>query len=242
MKDEAHLAKVTLGTIGLLLALLAPVAGWPQTAKEGPWPAIPPQCGFLGDGYGPHDYTDPVDRGKPLEVVERVHFPRDVEMLRRGANNVGPGGDLDYVLRAFPNHHRALYSMLRFVRMHPTAVVPPGARYPAECYFDRAVIFAPDDGVAHMLRGMFLFDRQRTDDAVEAFETAIRLAPESAEIHYNYALKMIDLRRWDDALEHAHQAYALGHPLPGLRDRLKRAGRWREPPPQDAEQDDRDTR
>jgi hypothetical protein len=42
---------------------------------------------------------------------------------------------------------------------------------------------------------------------------------------------LLDFGEPDRALEHAHRAYALGYPLPGLRNRLKRAGAWREPEP-----------
>ena len=38
-----------------------------------------------------------------------------------------------------------------------------------------------------------------------------------------------DLKRYDDALRHAHRAYALGFPLPGLQRKLARAGKWRDP-------------
>ena len=40
------------------------------------------------------------------------------------------------------------------------------------------------------------------------------------------AFAYADMKEYDKAIEHAKAAYALGHPLPGLRDRLKRAGKW----------------
>jgi tetratricopeptide (TPR) repeat protein len=49
----------------------------------------------------------------------------------------------------------------------------------------------------------------------------------SAEIHYNLGLIYLDLGDSDHALEQAHAAYRLGHPLPGLRNRLQRMGKWR---------------
>jgi hypothetical protein len=37
------------------------------------------------------------------------------------------------------------------------------------------------------------------------------------------------MKQFDKSLESAHRAYALGFPLPGLREKLKRAGKWQEP-------------
>jgi hypothetical protein len=33
---------------------------------------------------------------------------------------------------------------------------------------------------------------------------------------------------YDKALANAHEAYRMGHPLPGLRTLLEKAGRWKE--------------
>ena len=42
-------------------------------------------------------------------------------------------------------------------------------------------------------------------------------------------LAYADLKQYDKALESAHRAYGAGFPLPGLKNKLKRAGKWREP-------------
>lgn len=69
-------------------------------------------CQGKGQGYGPFDYTSPTDR-KHLGIVEHYHFTSDVEHLRKGASG-SIALDLDYTLRAFPNHHRALNAMMTF--------------------------------------------------------------------------------------------------------------------------------
>jgi tetratricopeptide (TPR) repeat protein len=51
----------------------------------------------------------------------------------------------------------------------------------------------------------------------------------SAEIHYNLGLIYLELGDADRALEQAHAAYGLGYPLPGLRNRLQRMGKWHPP-------------
>lgn len=37
------------------------------------------------------------------------------------------------------------------------------------------------------------------------------------------------MKQFEKSLESAQRAYALGFPLPGLRDKLKRADKWQEP-------------
>ena len=38
-------------------------------------------------------------------------------------------------------------------------------------------------------------------------------------------------KEYEKASAHAQKAYALGFPLPGLKNKLKAAGKWKEPPP-----------
>ena len=72
--------------------------------------ALDASCGSLENAYGPYDYR--TDRGNRLYLVESAHFTPVVESLISGLS--GPlGAELDYTLRAFPNHHRALISDAR---------------------------------------------------------------------------------------------------------------------------------
>lgn len=184
------------------------------------------ECGVLDNSYGPFDYTNASDRAAKLPIVERVHFNSDIENLRRGQSGTIIG-DLDYTLRAFPNHHRALNAVWRYLLKNPTAGVPP--YHSADCYFNRAMRFSPRDGTVRMIYGTFLFKRGERESALKRYEEALALLPDSAEAHYNMGLLQVELSRFDGALEHAHKAYALGYPLQGLKNRLKRAGKWREP-------------
>jgi tetratricopeptide (TPR) repeat protein len=221
--------------LALALALLNGAADAEQLAYE---------CGTLDNHYGPYDYSNPVHYREKLPIVERAHFNRDVESLRRGQTSYRPGEDLDYTLRAFPNHHRALYSMLQYHRQFPQAAKPPGTRYPAFCWFQRAVVFAPQDPVPYMLYGLYLSQVGDQKGARQQFEHSIEIEPNSAEAHYNYGLLLVDLGDYGAALDHAHRAYTLGFPLPGLRNKLARAGRWEPLPDSTAEvdQDDEDDR
>jgi tetratricopeptide (TPR) repeat protein len=183
------------------------------------------RCGELANGYGPFDYRTDKHR---LGVVERHHFTRNVEMLKRGNTSAWPGADLDYTLRAFPNHHRALMSMLGLVAKEKTHK-PRGAGFDAECYFARAERFRPDDGMVKMIYGLFLMRDGKQEAAVRKLEQAKASQEDNANFHYNLGLAYFEVKDYDKALESAHRAYAMNFPLPGLRDKLARVGRWRAP-------------
>lgn len=186
--------------------------------------ALPPGCGDLGNHYGPFDFR--VDKEK-LGVVEHYHFTPAVESLKSGVTGQ-IGDDLDYTLRAFPNHHRALMAMIRLGQRDGVAK-PRGARYTVACYVARAEAFKPDDGMVKMLAGVFLLQNGHDAEAAEKLEAAAKLEGGNANLHYNLGLAYFRLKKFDSALEHAHKAYALGFQLPGLRSMLERAGQWREP-------------
>lgn len=179
-------------------------------------------CGELTNGIGPWDYRK-ADPGK-LKLVESFHFSSATERLQSGTSSAHIGGDLDYTLRAFPNHHRALQTLSALAFKAKTDK-PSGSRYTVECWFDRAMRMAPDDGAVHMLYGIHLLTKGDTKAAMERLKAAERFNPNDMNIHYNLGLALIRVGDIDGAVEHAKKAYALGHPLPGLRDKLKALGR-----------------
>lgn len=182
-------------------------------------------CGALENGYGPFDYRSDKSR---LGIVETYHFTPSVETLRSGKS--GPlGGDLDYTLRAFPNHHRALMSMMKLGQREKVAK-PQGAQFSVECYMQRAEVFRPTDGMVKTIYGLYLLKAGRTQDAIRKLEAARNLDERDSNVHYNLGLAYFELGHYDQALASAHRAYAAGFPLPGLRDKLKRAGKWRDQP------------
>jgi Flp pilus assembly protein TadD len=191
-----------------------------------------PGCGTLVNAYGPFDYTNAEQVRDKLPIVEQYHFDHDVEQLKPKANSSASlGADLDYTLRAFPNHHRALDTIGRY-QLQSKLPVAPNARYTAECYFERAMAFAPNDGITRMVYGIYLVRKGDREGALQRYGEAIALMPDSAEAHYNLGLLYESMRRYDDALTEAHAAYARGFPLPGLRNKLVRAGKWRDPAPE----------
>lgn len=181
-------------------------------------------CGSLQNGYGPFDWTNPVHRRDKIPIVTSAHFTDAVKSLSRGATSAKPGADLDYTLRAIPNHHEALYVMAQYGIAEKTSR-PPGTRWTVECYFDRAKRFKPDDGVVYMIEGIYLHKLDRHEEALKAYEQAVALS-DSPEVHYNLGLLYLDMKRYEDARRHARAAYEKNYPLTGLRRKLQAAGHW----------------
>lgn len=188
-------------------------------------------CGSLEHINGPFDYRNPADPER-LNVVEFHHFTPEVERLlghnKCGNNRCKLGGDLNYTLMAFPNHHRALMSMSRYhlEGLHNTE---RAMKYSADCYFDRAIRWVPDDATVRMIFGNHLYKSGDLAKSLEQFEIAAELAPDSAEAQYNVGLMYAKQGNYAAARKHAHRAYELGYPLSGLRKKLMRAGQWEVP-------------
>ena len=178
-------------------------------------------CGTLKNAYGPFDYRDPEARSRMLPIVTEFHFTRDVEMLARGSSGTVIG-DLNYTLRAFPNFPRALQALERYAL--EGGQFPDNSSVPsAECYFQRAIAFAPDDPVVHAIHGDYLFRRGKRSEARAEYEKALQLAPGSAEITYNAGLFFLDVGDLERAKQLAKIAYDGGYPLRGLRTRIAAA-------------------
>ena len=179
-------------------------------------------CGSLKYMHGPYDYRT---SAWARSWAERYHFTPDVEQLKRGASSVSIGKDLNFVLLAIPNHYRALAALVNF-RFKTKKDPPSGATYSVDCYFDRAIRFRPDDGAVRAVFGVYLMRVGKTADAVTQLEMAAKLGENTSNLHYNIGLAYFELGDYDKALEHAKKAYEAGFTLPGLRDKLRKVGKW----------------
>lgn len=183
------------------------------------------QCGQLANAYGPLDYRTSAAQ---LQIVEGAHFTADIEALRHPGT--GPfGADLDYTLRASPNHHRALNSMMNLV-MKTRSDPPQGSRYTMDCWFDRAIRFAGNDGTVRMLYGIYLSRMGKKQDALGRFKEAQQLGGDGPNLDYNLGLAYFDLKDYDNAMEYAKRAYEQGVSFPGLRQKLQGVGKWNDVP------------
>lgn len=187
-------------------------------------------CGPLDNAFGPFDYINPAHRaanyGRNLSMVERFHFTRDVETLRRGNTSVHPGDDIDYTLRAWPNHHRALVSMGSLVKRHfPKRA--PGLEMTADCYFDRAIRMSPNDAMAYALYATFHAWMKRKQLTIASAERAYEIGPDNKNVNYSIGVAYADIGENDKALFHARKAAELGHNATGLKNRLRKLGVWK---------------
>lgn len=189
-------------------------------------------CPELRHGYGPYDYRTATKEQKQL--VEGAHFFPNVENLVSGTKHpahgyiVIPGGEIDYTLRAFPNHPRALLALSR-LSIRDSTDKPEGIKAPVDCYFQSAIKYRPTDSMVRVIYGVHLAKLGQTDKSLEHLQKAEELSGGGANLYYNLGLAYFQGKRYPEALEAAHKAYALGFPLPGLRDMLKRVGQWSEP-------------
>lgn len=206
----------------LLAALLLAGAAAPSQA------APKKLCGQIANSFGPFDYNDPANV-QNIAMVEPHHFPEEVELGIRGAT--GPlGSDIDYTLRAIPNHPRALATMAR-VGIRDKVSQLPGAMYPVECYFVRAMEFQPADPAVRATYATYLMALGKLEMARDQLREAVALAPEDPTYNYNLGLAYYKTKQFKEANDHAHKAYALGFPLPGLKQLLVTAGKWQDPAP-----------
>lgn len=185
----------------------------------------PASCGGLGNGdNGPFDFRN--ERHK-IYAGEGAHFNRDVETLRRGQSST-VGADIDYLLHMYPNHPRALVSMMGWGEKLKTPK-PPDTRHSIECYFERALRFRPDDNVVRMIYALFLSKNARHPEAIQHLDRVSAAAGENAFTHYNAGLLYFDIKQYDKSAERARAAMALGFSRPELIDKLKAVGKWAEP-------------
>jgi tetratricopeptide (TPR) repeat protein len=183
-------------------------------------------CGELAAAQGPYDYRT---ERKWVAFIEGNHFRPEVEALIRGVSGY-IGGDIDFVLRHIPNHHRALLAMTRLSERDQWQQ-PRGATYTVDCYYERALRFRPDDVITRLLFTAYLNKRDRRDEALLHLAQATADAGDNGFTHFNIGLQYVDLRMFDKAADSARRALSLGFPRQDLIDRLRATGHWSESPP-----------
>lgn len=184
-------------------------------------------CNGGGQAFGPYDYTlrgsiDPYN----LNIVEGAHLTPDVENLIRGRTSTTPEHDLNYTLRAWPNHHRALLSIIRYQLKIKDKLMPGKLETPPECYLQRAIHFSPNDAASYSLFGYYLSKMGQPDRADKMYQKALELNPKSAKSAYSYSLLLIELKRYDEAVKFAKIAYQYGKPPKGLKNKLIKLNLW----------------
>ena len=192
------------------------------------------QSGTAGCGdpfvnhFGPWDYRTASKAN--LQIVENRHYGPGVESMTTPKTTMKHqmAGDVSYVLSAFPNHHRALITMVRLGEKYKSDP-PPGTRLTVECFFDRAIRYRPDDTVVRSIYARFLNKNKRKDEALRQLELALSYAKDNPLSHYSIGTVYLELGEFERALAQAHTARAMGLQRPELENALKAAGHWKEP-------------
>lgn len=185
-------------------------------------------CNGGGQGFGPYDYTNILHKKTSLKIVETYHFTLDVENLIKGQS--GPlESDLNYTLRAWPNHHRALVSIIKYQLKINQKFVPGKLETPPECYLQRAIHFSPEDAISYSLYAYYLKEIGQTDNAATLYQKALAISPNNSKIEYAYSKFLLEIKQYDKALEYAKKAYAHGKPANALKEQLIKLGVWKLP-------------
>lgn len=219
---------------GILLAILSVVAVQPAFGAS--TPAIAPDdesaCGprpQVDTTAGAVDYrlrfSDSVVR-TVVGNLDQFHTAPAREAIKAGLFHGSAMHDISFELHHSPNHHEGLRLLLAYVDGggKPLDLAPP------VCFFLWARQFVPDDIVVLQLSAMYAWKHGKRDAAAGFFTQALALAPNSAELNYIAGLYYFEIGNHTAARERAWAAYAAGHPLPGLRNKLIHTGEWKEPP------------
>ena len=150
-----------------------------------------------------------------------LHLPAGQDNLAKGQYE-GAVANAEFVLRYFPNHPQGL-SLLSATCLRWNT---PKCDATADAWFQKAIARNPDAVPTYMLYAFHLQRKGHLKEAVDAYRRAVALAPESVTAHYNLGLAYIELKQYDLANQHAQKSYQLGAPLPGLRTRLEKLGKW----------------
>lgn len=197
--------------------------------------------------YGPFDYYDTKNTPtRAYALVERAHLGPKTELLRLQGDQCFYWGDLDYTLRAFPNHPKALVKMAEFLKGNvPCSIGGPAseARSAAELaeqleaktwqgrtmeyYFETAIRYRPQYVETRLLYARALKDVAKNNEAIRVLQEAIHQDPKSAMAHYELGSLLLTNGEKQAALVHAQKAYGLGAPPSDLRDKLVAAGLWK---------------
>lgn len=214
-----------LAALGVAVVMFASSAAAQQKASRGTEDSSHPCGKIYTNHYGPLDYNT---QKNSVAVVEEFHFTPRVRAALGGSTG-SFGQDINYTLKAVPNHAVALVSLMQWVERAKLDQTP-GMEWPIECYFERATRFQPADTVVRGLYATFLGRRNRKADALRQLDIAVTHAGDRALSHHNIGLVYFELGEMEKALALAHKARALGMEDSALVALLKKNNRWRDAP------------
>lgn len=212
-------------SLGLLFGVLMASTGSVAWSREVTAP--PDEDSYCTESYNrePRDYrlrNSSEQMRWAFDDNWRAHTARGFAKMQAGEYSERTKADFNWTLLRWPNHIDALKGIVQYD-------LAGGRIYsmmPTHCYFRNARRFAPDDVSVILVEGYWRWKKKDFDRAVEAYEDVLTIDPDSVDAHYNLGLVYFDLGNFPKAREHASLAYSGGYPLPGLREKLKKAGQW----------------
>jgi len=213
---------MTLNIFKVLIVSSIVIINSAAYANDAPWVGYDIKgkpCRGITPHLGPFDYTKAYLHETELSLVQAAHFNTNVELLLQGAKQKGNMlGDIHYTLKAFPNHHRALNTVINY-RLKNGPYTNKGIKQP-ECYFLRAVNFVPKDDMTIMLYGLYLHRINQLSEAETMYKKALLINPNNIQAMYNYGLLSIDLGNIEQAKSLAKKVYSKGFSLKGLQRKI----------------------
>jgi tetratricopeptide (TPR) repeat protein len=173
-----------------------------------------------GDYY---DYRSHPSYARPeqlLRTVERYHLGLSQQRMRERAYPQA-FNEYEFILHQFPNHPQALLGMLELCKLAPQPKCMPTE------FLERAIEVNPKAAGTYTVQGVYFTRIGKYPAAIDSYQIALSLQPDSANAHYNLGLAYFETKQYPLANEHAQKAYALGFPLPALREKLQREGQWK---------------
>jgi tetratricopeptide (TPR) repeat protein len=243
-----NIAATACAATCLLGAAAAFAAGWHFTPTPREWETWPQFCrveysyidrgeNAYGDYYPDSEIAAWRDRIGEKTFISLHHYCAAMLYLKRLKLERRP----DY--RAVLLSNAVADGEYTYERTDPQSIVYPavasvmaqakyvnGARDDAISILQRAIAAQPDRFEAYGTLAEIYREEHKLDKAVEVVNQAnTATGGESAEIQYNLGLINLEAGHVDAAVENAKRAYELGYPLPGLRNKLQKLGRWQEP-------------
>jgi tetratricopeptide (TPR) repeat protein len=103
--------------------------------------------------------------------------------------------------------------------------VEQGKKSEAMATLDAAIVAHPESDSAYIAKSIIL---KREGKAMQGREVLLQGLEATnggtAELHNALGLSYVDTREYERAREHARKAYGMGYPLPGLMNKLAKAG------------------
>lgn len=195
--------------------------------------------------YGPFDYYDPPKHS--IQLVERAHLGPKTELLAEEGRWCRYFSDLDYTLRAFPNHPKGLVKMSQFLEHHAACNRKPSKKKKSksvadiyaeleegawrertpEYYFDRAIKYRSQYAETHILYGRYLFRKHKLEKSEKEFLVAANLInTASQKATTNYYMSLINLEKGDCkmAKQFAGKSYKSGYDILDLKEKIEKSG------------------